>query len=84
VLFTTLGLAVASLARTRSRLAIAYVVVAILAFLIALWQAGFAFARVDGVALGVALFVYAIPFWIVMRRFGSFLQQQRREIREPR
>jgi hypothetical protein len=67
VLFTTLGVAVAWLARTRSRVMIAYGVVTVLAVLLALWQAGFAATRVDGFALIVALLLYAIPFWIVMR-----------------
>jgi hypothetical protein len=67
LLFTVLGLVVAWLAQTRSRLAIAYAVVTILIFVMALWQAGFVFPRLDGFALAVALVLYAIPFWIVMR-----------------
>ena len=67
MLFVLLGLAVAWLAQTRGRLVIAYAVVIVLAVLFALWQAGFAVKRVDGFALIVALLLYAIPFWIVMR-----------------
>lgn len=66
MLFVLLGLAVAWLAQTRSRLVIAYAAVAVLAVLFALWQAGFAVTRVDGFALMVALLLYGIPFWIVM------------------
>ena len=74
-LFTVLGLAVASLARTPIRLAIAYLVVAILACLMALWQAGFSLARMDWFVPAVALLLCAIPFWIVlraMRKSGTF------------
>ena len=67
VLFIAIGLAVAWLARTRTRLAITYAVITVLVFLMALWQAGFAFARVDGFALAVALLLYAIPFWAMIR-----------------
>lgn len=67
MLFVLLGLAVAWLAQTRSRLVIAYAAVTVLAVLFALWQAGFAVTRVDGFALIVALLLYAVPFWIVMR-----------------
>jgi hypothetical protein len=66
VLFTVLGLTVAWLARTRTQLAVAYAVITVLVFFMALWQAGFAFARVDGFALAVALLLYAVPFWVVM------------------
>jgi hypothetical protein len=67
LLFTVLGLAVAWVAQTRSRLAISYAVVTILIFFMALCQAGFAVLRLDVLALVVALLLYAIPFWIVMR-----------------
>jgi hypothetical protein len=67
VLFIALGLTVGWLARTRTRLAITYAVITVLVFLMALWQAGFALARVDGFALAVALLLYAIPFWVMIR-----------------
>jgi hypothetical protein len=67
VLFTVLGFAVALLGRTRRRLAMAYVVVVTLVFLMAQWEAGFVFARINVSALVVALLLYAIPFWLVMR-----------------
>ena len=67
LLFTILGLAVAWVAQTRSRLAISYAVVTVLIFVMALWQAGFTFLRLDALALLVALLLYAIPFWLVMR-----------------
>ena len=67
VLFTVLGFAVALLGRTRRRLAIAYVVVVTLVFLMAQLEAGFVFAHIHLPALVVALVLYAIPFWLVMR-----------------
>jgi len=67
VLFTVLGFAVALLARTRRRLAMAYVVVVTLVFLMAQWEAGFVFARIHLPALVVALVLYAVPFSLVMR-----------------
>jgi hypothetical protein len=54
-LFTALGFAVALLGRTRRRLAMAYVVVVTLVFLMAQWEAGFVFARINLPALVVAL-----------------------------
>ncbi len=55
VLFSLLGLAVAWLAQTRRRLATAYMAVALLVVLMAFWQAGFALARLDVLALATAL-----------------------------
>ena len=66
-LFTILGFAVALLGRTRRRLAMTYVVVVTLVFLMAQWEAGFVFARINLLALVVALALYAIPFWFVIR-----------------
>lgn len=86
VLFTVLGLAVASLARTPIRLAIAYLVVAILACLMALWQAGFSLARMDWFAAAVALLLCAIPFWIVlraMRKSGEISENRGQTGRTP-
>jgi hypothetical protein len=71
VLFAILGFAVALLGRTRRRLAIVYIVVAILVFLMAQWEAGFVFARIDGFALTAALVLYVIPFAVVFRASPS-------------
>src|SRR5258708_3160405 len=67
VLFSVLGLVVGALARTRGRLVTAYVLVCVLLFLWALWGAGFSFAHLGVFALAVALLLYAVPFWVVMR-----------------
>jgi hypothetical protein len=66
VLFAIMGLIVGLLAKTRGRLVVAYVVVSLLLFVWAFWGAGFSFAHLGVLALAVALFVYAIPFWVVM------------------
>ena len=66
VLFAALGSVIAVLGRTRSRVAVAYVMVAVLVFLMEQWEAGFVFARIDGLALTAALVLYAIPFWVVL------------------
>jgi MFS family permease len=67
VLFALLGLAVGALARTRGRVVSAYILVCVLLFLWALFGAGFSFAHLGVFALVVALVLYAIPFWLVMR-----------------
>jgi hypothetical protein len=41
--------------------------VSTLLFAMALWEAGSVFAHLDWLALGVALPLYAIPFWVVAR-----------------
>jgi hypothetical protein len=66
ILFAIVGVIVGLLARTRGRLILGYVVVCLLLFVWAFWGAGFSFAHLGGLALAVALLVYAIPFWAVM------------------
>jgi hypothetical protein len=67
VLFTLLGLVVAAVARRRGAVLLTYVGVGALLLLFALWFAGFSAASVNWIALLVALLIYAIPFWLVMR-----------------
>ena len=67
LLFAALGAAVGTLARTRTRLIAGYAVVCGLIFYFDLWGAGFSLAYLNVFALVVALILYAIPFWVVMR-----------------
>jgi threonine/homoserine efflux transporter RhtA len=70
VLFAVIGVIVGLVARSRGQLAVAYAVVCLLLFAWAFWGAGFSFAHLGILALAVALLVYAIPFWVVMRAAG--------------
>jgi hypothetical protein len=67
LLFTALGVAVGILGRTCTRIIVGYIVVCGLIFWFDLWGAGFSFEYLNLFALGGALLVYAIPFWVVMR-----------------
>lgn len=67
LLFAVLGAMVGTQARTRARLIAGYAVVCGLIFYIDLWGAGFSLAYLNVFALVVALILYAIPFWVVMR-----------------
>jgi hypothetical protein len=67
LLFAALGAAVGTLARTRARLIVGYAVVSGLILCFDLWGAGFSLAYLNVLALVVALILYALPFWIVMR-----------------
>lgn len=67
ILFAVIGVIVGLAARSSGQLAVAYAVVCVLLFAWEFWGAGFSFAHLGVLALAVALLVYAIPFWIVMR-----------------
>jgi hypothetical protein len=67
LLFTALGVVVGILGRTCTRTIVGYIVVCGLIFWFDLWGAGFSFEYLNLLALEGALFVYAIPFWVVMR-----------------
>lgn len=71
ILFAVIGVIVGLAARSRGQLAVAYAVVCVLLFAWAFWGAGFSFAHLGVLALAVALLVYAIPFWVVMRGPGT-------------
>jgi hypothetical protein len=71
VLFAVIGVIVGLAARSRGQLAAAYAVVCVLLFAWAFYGAGFSFAHLGVLALAVALLVYAIPFWVVMRGPGT-------------
>ena len=67
LLFAILGAVVGTIGATRARLMSAYVVVCGLILLFDLWEAGFSWAYLNGLALLIALLLYAVPFWVMMR-----------------
>lgn len=67
LLFAAAGVVAGISARHPRRLLALYLVVCIMVLILALWSAGFSFAYVNIIALLVAFFLYAVPFWAVFR-----------------
>ena len=67
LLYGAIGLLVGVTAGRRTAILALYLFVGALVTLFALWDAGFGIAHLNVPALGVALTLYAIPFWVVRK-----------------
>jgi hypothetical protein len=67
VLYGAIGMLVGVTAGRRSAVLVLYLFVSTLVTLFALWGAGFGLAHLNVPALGIALILYAVPFWLVRK-----------------
>jgi hypothetical protein len=67
VFFAALGLLLAVIARRPRVVLIAYIATCLLLAAVEAWASGYALAYFSWSALGVALFLYALPFWALAR-----------------
>lgn len=67
LLFAVAGVVAAISVKQPLRLLAVYLIVCVMVLMLALWSAGYSFEYLNVLALSVALFLYALPFWAVFR-----------------